>query len=97
MGLNCAAALCNARYDGGMIPGRQFASHKDTLVLLYLSVSALGPYRAIDAQTTELDRYIGKDLWKHPLSQREELRLEKIVGKVPKGYMMEPHLGMFGK
>jgi hypothetical protein len=44
----------------------------------------------IRAQTTELDRFVGKDLWKNPPSKREQTHLAELIGKVPKGQMMEP-------
>jgi hypothetical protein len=43
-----------------------------------------------DAEVIELDRYVGKDLWKQRLSKKDLSRLDQIVGKVPKGYLMEP-------
>lgn len=42
---------------------------------------------AIQAQTTALDRFVGKDLFKSP----DEMRaLTKIIGDAPKGYLLEP-------
>jgi hypothetical protein len=48
------------------------------------------PLPPIHAQTNMLDRYVGRDLWKQRLSKDEQLSLERIVGKVPKGQMTEP-------
>lgn len=53
--------------------------------LLAFAAGALG-----QAQTTELDRFVGRDLWKDRLPDREQQRLDEIVGEVPKGLIMEP-------
>jgi len=43
----------------------------------------------VHAQTTGLDRFVGRDLWKQAPSKIELGRLSEIL-KVPKGYVMEP-------
>jgi hypothetical protein len=58
--------------------------------LLGALVGALSMPFLINAQTTELDPLVGRDLWKDPLPQRQQLRLDQAIGKVPKGVMMEP-------
>jgi hypothetical protein len=60
-----------------MSPGRRFR----ILVLFAFAVAALGRPMAIHAQTTELDQFVGKDLWKDHLPEDEKLRLDKIVGQ----------------
>jgi hypothetical protein len=59
------------------------------IVLFAYAVSAIGPLMAIQAQTTELDRFVGKDLWMNRLSKKDQVHLDKILGTVPKGYMLE--------
>jgi hypothetical protein len=56
-------------------------------VLLDVTFCSLPP---IHAQANMLDRYVGRDLWKQRLSKDDQLSLERIVGKVPKGQMTEP-------
>jgi hypothetical protein len=71
--------------------GRRFATPDCPMVLFAFAVGALSCQPiAIHAQTTELDWFVGKDLWKIRLPKNEHLRLDKIVGKVPKGHMSEP-------
>lgn len=62
---------------------------RDAIVLCAL-VSALGGPASIHAQTSELDRFVGRDLWKDRLPKSEQSRLDRVVGKVPKGDIMEP-------
>lgn len=52
-------------------------------IILCGLVSGFGRPISIHAQTTELDRFVGADLWKNPLPQSEQLRLNRIIGKVP--------------
>lgn len=42
------------------------------------------------AQVTRLDPFIGRDLWKQRLAKREQRSLERMVGRIPKGFMFEP-------
>jgi hypothetical protein len=60
-----------------------------TLVFCAL-VGVFGQPASIRAQTTELDRFVGRDLWKNRLPASEQARLNGVVGRVPKGVMMEP-------
>lgn len=53
-------------------------------------VSTLGGPVSIQAQSTELDQFVGRDLWKDRLSEREQSRLDRAIGKVPKGEIFEP-------
>ncbi len=45
---------------------------------------------AVYAQKTELDSFVGKDLWKRQLRRGDERQLDRIVGTVPKGFFYEP-------
>ena len=56
--------------------------------VLTLVVSLLVP--VIQAQTTNLDRFVGKDLWKQQLSEKDLRRLEHIVGVGPKNEIFQP-------
>jgi len=58
-------------------------------IVLYALVSTLGGF-SIHAQTTELDPFVGRDLWTDRLPKREQSRLDRIVGKVPNGEIMDP-------
>jgi hypothetical protein len=60
------------------------ATPNGALILLAFAVSA------IQAQTTELDPFVEKDLWKDHLSKGDQARLHEIIGDVPKGYIMPP-------
>jgi len=53
-------------------------------------VASLLPLSAIRAQSTKLDGFVGKDLWKQQLSKKDRWRLQNIVGAVPKGELFEP-------
>ena len=59
-------------------------------VLFYALSAALGPVASIHAQTTGLERFVGRDLWKDPLLKSEQSRLDRIVGEAPKGDMWDP-------
>jgi len=54
-------------------------------VLLVFAAGALGR-----AQTTALDRFVGRDLWKEHLSETEQRLLDNVIGAVPKGNIFEP-------
>jgi hypothetical protein len=58
--------------------------------VLFVLASAFGQPESIHAQTTELDQFVGKDLWKDRLPNNEQSWLNRVIGKVPKGVMMEP-------
>jgi hypothetical protein len=58
-------------------------------IFLCALVSALWA-PGIHAQTTKLDPFVGRDLWKDPLPAREQSRLNQIIGKVPIGDLLEP-------
>jgi hypothetical protein len=60
-----------------------------TLVLCTLALGCFYQHSLVYAQTTRLDPFVGRDLWKQDSSD-ERLRLEQIVGRVPKGHMTEP-------
>ena len=78
------------RYDGRMSLGHKVTTLSSLMVLFAFAVSALGSLIAIQAQTTELDRFVGVDLWKDRLAENEQRRLDEVIGKVPKGYLTEP-------
>jgi len=59
-------------------------------VMLGLFAVALIIQRPVDAQGTVLDAFVGKDLWKNRPSEKDQMRLERFLGKVAKGYWMEP-------
>jgi len=63
-------------------------ANPNSIVLFALAVSAIGPLMALQAQTTELDRFVGKDLWRHRLSKKDQVHLDKILGTVSKGYRL---------
>lgn len=44
----------------------------------------------VPAQTTQLDRFLGRDLWKDRPPARDLKRLIKVVGVMPKGSILEP-------
>jgi hypothetical protein len=54
-------------------------------IILAISLCA-----AIDAQTSSLDRLLGKDLWKHRPTRAQAVELNRLAGSVSKGHMMEP-------
>jgi hypothetical protein len=68
--------------------GRRLAKH--SIVLLACAGSAIVLPTAIHGQTTELARFVGRDFWRHQPSTNEALRLNQIVGKIPKGQVVEP-------
>jgi hypothetical protein len=43
------------------------------MALIVLAAGAFSPVSAIYAQTTKLDHFAGKDLWKQRLSKKERL------------------------
>jgi hypothetical protein len=49
---------------------------------------ALFPFAATYGQVPELDRLVGKDLWKEPGADLR--RLNQMLGEIPKGAMMQP-------
>jgi hypothetical protein len=52
---------------------------------------ALGVFTmTLPAQTMVLDPLVGRDLWKNPPTTEEKLRLDELIGKIPKGEMIEP-------
>lgn len=59
-------------------------------IALCALVGALGVAFSANAQNSPLDPLVGRDLWKDRLPESTRLRLDRIVGKVPKGVMMEP-------
>ncbi len=59
-------------------------------IALCVLVGAIGGAFTADAQRTQLDPLVGRDLWKNQLPDRTQSRLGLIVGKVPKGVMTEP-------
>ena len=59
-------------------------------ITLCTLVGALGCAFTVDAQSKQLDTLVGRDLWKDRLPEGTQSRLNLIVGKVPKGVMMEP-------
>lgn len=59
-------------------------------IALCALVGAVGGAFTADAQSTQLDPPVGRDLWKDRLPEGTQSRLDLIVGKVPKGVMMEP-------
>lgn len=54
---------------------------------LWLAVSGIALSVAVHAQTTELDRFVGRDLWKDKDNRRA---LAERIGKVAKGEIVEP-------
>jgi hypothetical protein len=60
------------------------------IIVLSVAIAALGLCPAAHGQTTELARFVGRDLWKDGLSESESHALTKFLGEVPKGYMLEP-------
>jgi len=60
------------------------------VTVLCVLVSAVGVAFIADAQSTQLDPLVGRDLWKDRLPKGTQSRLDLIVGKVPKGVMMQP-------
>jgi hypothetical protein len=65
-------------------------SRRDAVALCALVSAFGGRPVTIHAQTTELDQFVGRDLWKDRLPESEQSRLDRIVGKVPTGNVMEP-------
>lgn len=63
---------------------------RHNVVVLCAFMCALGGGSSAAGQGTELDALVGRDLWKDRLPQETQSRLDLIVGKVPKGVMMEP-------
>jgi hypothetical protein len=61
-----------------------------TIVLFTFGAGAFCLPALVHAQTTRLDPFVGRDLWKRRLSYDERLALEVVVGKVPKGQMTVP-------
>jgi hypothetical protein len=55
-----------------------------------LWVSGVFLLSSIHGQTTELDRFVGRDLWTRQLSKKDLRRLTNIVGIVPRGDLREP-------
>ena len=70
--------------------GCWFGTPSYAAVLLVLAVDVLGLPATAPAQTTELDRLVGRDLWKDHLPPAQQKSLDKILGKVPKGSFTEP-------
>jgi hypothetical protein len=60
------------------------------VIALFALVGAAGGAFTANAQNTQLDPLVGRDLWKDRLPEGTQSRLDLIVGKVPKGVMMEP-------
>jgi hypothetical protein len=54
---------------------------------LRFAVSLVAFSVAVCAQTTELDRFVGRDLWK---DQSDHRGLADLIGEVPKGEIWEP-------
>jgi hypothetical protein len=50
----------------------------------------VGASSGLHAQTTELDQFVGRDLWTHRLTMSERSLLDRAVGKVPTGKMGVP-------
>jgi hypothetical protein len=69
---------------------RRFAAPNGTIILLAIAVGVLTLPVAIHAQTTELDRFVGRDLFKTPPTKKDLLRLNRFVGEVSKGWAMQP-------
>lgn len=63
------------RDTGPMDPPRRLA--------VKLAVSVFALWGMLVAQSTELDRLVGKDLWKKPPNKREQVRLAELIGKIP--------------
>jgi hypothetical protein len=57
---------------------------RNSSTLLTLVVAIFSPL-AIHAQTTKLDRFVGKDLWEEQLSKKDRWSLGHIVGVTPTG------------
>jgi hypothetical protein len=63
-------------------------------------IGAFGHPVSIFGQTTELDRFVGRDLWKDRLPESEQAGLNRVVGAVPKGVITEPapwHIWKIGR
>lgn len=60
----------------------------NAIALCALVGAVVGAFIA-DAQSTQLDPLVGRDLWKDRLPNGTQSRLDLIVGKVPKGVVME--------
>jgi hypothetical protein len=67
---------------------RSLARYNATV--LCVLVGAVGVAFIADAQSTQLDPLVGRDLWKDRLPKGTQSRLDLIVGKVPKGVIMQP-------
>ena len=59
-------------------------------ILLLVATATFGLCPLAHGQTTELARFVGRDLWKHRPSEGESHALTKLLGEIPKGYMCEP-------
>jgi len=93
----------------GKIPSRpsRYDCHMSLLcrpthraIILCSLIGAFGPPVSIFGQTTELDRFVGRDLWKDPLPESEQAHLNRVVGAVPKGAISEPapwHIWKIGR
>ncbi len=55
-----------------------------------VAASAVAGALLLSAQTTELDPYVGRDLWSAKLSLADNERLARIIGPVPRGFMLSP-------
>jgi hypothetical protein len=53
--------------------------------LIALSLSGMCYGGALFAQSVALDKFVGRDLWKKPLPETEQSRLDQLIGEVPKG------------
>jgi hypothetical protein len=60
------------------------------IVALWALIGPLGLSVSITGQTAELDRFVGTDFSKGGFSASDWADLKRIIGKVPKGLMMEP-------
>ncbi|HWC98710.1 MAG TPA: hypothetical protein VG456_18245 [Candidatus Sulfopaludibacter sp.] len=59
-------------------------------MLLIIGSGVFGSYTAGRAQSIDLDRLAGRDLWRDRASDSEMLAIKRLIGEIPKGFVLQP-------